>query len=84
MLVCFFGGEFCVNSPLKGDQWAEILSILLVYFQSRIGPELQIIRCDAKKISKFGWKFYLTKGCPILFKLWNFLDKVPGNNKLKF
>ena len=44
-----------------------------------------VIRCDAKKkVSKFGWKFYLTKGSPILLKFWHFLDKVSGNNVLKF
>ena len=36
--------------------------------------------CGAKNVSKF----YLTKNCPIFFKLWHFVDKVPGENILKF
>ena len=33
-----------------------------------------------KKVSRFWWKFYFTKSCPILYKLWHFLIKVSGKN----
>ena len=36
-----------------------------------------------KKVSKFWWKFYLTKSCSILFKFWIFLDKVSGKKYVK-
>ena len=31
-----------------------------------------------KKVSKLRWKIYLTKNCPIWFRLPHFLDKTPG------
>ena len=34
-------------------------------------------------MSKFWWKFYLTKSCSILFKFWIFLDKVSGKKYVK-
>ena len=37
----------------------------MVLFKMR--KKLPHVRCGAKKVSKFGWKFYLTKVCPINF-----------------
>ena len=53
----------------------------MVLFKMR--KKLPNVRCGANKVSKFGWKFYLTKGCPILFKHWHFLDKVSGKSVFK-
>ena len=39
---------------------------------------------EQKKVSKLGWKCYLTKSCSILFKLSHFLDKVSDKNTQKF
>ena len=42
------------------------------YVYCQLNCALQTKVWYEKKVSKFWWKFYLTKSCPILFKFWNF------------
>ena len=56
------------GEPLHNNFFLEILD----YYESKVWVK--------KKVSKFRWKFYLTKNCQIWFKLSHFLDRESGKN----
>ena len=94
---CIVFYYYCIRGMKMTSNWLNHKISLDISAEVVNHESLQYIGCHSqttndridfvpakKKVSKYGWKIYLTKSSTIWPKLWHFLVKVFGKNSPKF